>query len=46
MKEKNKKSEYEFEEIFNENGKSLEDLLQDIFKEYCLEKLEENAQKG
>lgn len=38
--------EYKVKEVYNENGKNLKDLLDQIFKNYCKEQIENSSQIG
>lgn len=35
--------EYKVKEVYNENGKKIQDLLADIFKSYCKETMEKEV---
>ena len=35
--------EYKVKEVYNDNGKKIQELLVDIFKSYCKEKMEKEA---
>lgn len=45
MENKNKKDIYKVTEIFNENGKNIKVIMEDIFKTYCLEQIEKKDSK-
>lgn len=46
--QQNKKNKYGYtiKETFNENGRTLEEVMKIAFKDYCIEIFEKNSKKG
>lgn len=40
------KNEFIIKEKFDNQGNSIDNLILEIFKEYCIEKIEENNRNG